>query len=152
MTGAGFVATSVAQVNGIAIPTTLVSPTTLTAVIPAADFLEATTLQITVFDPTISASTAALPFMVTNVPLSVTLSGPSAAPSGSDTSATLPPSSIHIQLPLTPSTLTLGFTPSVTPPVNDPAIQISNGSNNLDIRGAGELDRDAPNPAPVRGP
>jgi hypothetical protein len=50
--GTGFVSGSVVRWNGIARPTTFVSSSKLSAVIPATDISHATTSAITVFTPT----------------------------------------------------------------------------------------------------
>ena len=75
LAGTNFVATSVAAVNGVALATTFVNATTLTAVIPAASLAAAGTLQVTVVTPN-AATTAAVAFTVTAAPV-----GPTPAPS-----------------------------------------------------------------------
>jgi len=64
-TGTGFTPTSIAQVNGNAIPTAFVNATTLTGTIPAIDFATVSTLQLSVADPQIQGTTNALPLPVT---------------------------------------------------------------------------------------
>ncbi|HEY0784835.1 MAG TPA: FG-GAP-like repeat-containing protein, partial [Acidobacteriaceae bacterium] len=76
LTGTGFVANSVVLVNGQAIPTTYVSPTTLTAVVPASDFQTVQALQITVQDPAQQQTTNAVSLTVGAPKLAVVLSGP----------------------------------------------------------------------------
>jgi hypothetical protein len=125
LTGAGFISSSVVQVGGSAISTTLVSPTTLMATIPAADFLQPGTLQITVFDPSIAATSAALPFTVVAVSPVVTFSGPSTTSSGSQDTISFTVINPY-PVALTAS-LDLNFAPSVTPPVDDPMVQFAAG-------------------------
>jgi hypothetical protein len=126
LTGSGFVSTSVVQINGTAVTSRLVNPTTLTGVIPAADLTLVGTLQVTVTDPAIDSTSAAQTFTVVAVPPAVTLTGPSSSPSGSQTMLTFTLENPY-PVPLT-ATLTLGFAPSVTPPVDDPMIEFTNGT------------------------
>lgn len=126
MTGLGFVSGSVVQVNGTAVATTFVNPTTLTAVIPTADFDLVGTLQITVYYPSLSLTSAALPLTVAAISPTVTLSGPPTSSPGSQPSLSFAITNPY-PVPLS-VTFTLTFAPAVTPPVDDPAIQFSNGS------------------------
>ena len=129
LTGTGFVATSVAQVNGTAISTRLVSPTTLTAVIPASDLTATGSLQITVVDPDIDQISAAQIFTVIPASPSVTLGGPSTAAPGSQPTLTFALKNSY-PVPLT-ATLTLAFAPAVSPAVDDPAVQFASGGRTL---------------------
>jgi len=129
ITGAGFVGNSVVQVNGTAIPTTLVNPTTLTAIIPAADFLTVGTLQITVLDPAVSSMSTAMTFTVTAPAVTVVLSAPPTVTPGSQ-----PAIDFTITQPYPvdiTATLTLGFAASTTPAVDDPSIQFAAGGRTL---------------------
>ena len=126
VTGLGFVSGSVVQVNGTAVATTFVNPTTLTAVIPTADFDLVGTLQITVYYPSLSLTSAALPLTVAAISPTVTLSGPPTSSPGSQPSLSFAITNPY-PVPLS-VTFTLTFAPAVTPPVDDPAIQFSNGS------------------------
>ncbi len=129
ITGAGFVASSIVQVNGAAVPTTLVNPTTLTAIIPAADFTQQGTLQVVVVDPTIGQTSPALSVTVIPASPQVILSGPSTVVPG-----TQPTLSFALQNPY-PVTLNgdfdLSFSPAVNPPVDDPAVQFATGGRSL---------------------
>ncbi len=129
ITGAGFVASSIVQVNGAAVPTTLVNPTTLTAIIPAADFTQQGTLQVVVVDPTIGQTSPALTVTVIPASPEVTLSGPSTVVPG-----TQPTLSFALTNPY-PVTLNgdfdLSFSPAVNPPVDDPAVQFATGGRSL---------------------
>jgi hypothetical protein len=128
-TGTGFTSTTVVQVNGTAIPTTLVSPTTLTAVIPASDFTSVGTLQITVVDPSVSFTSPPVTFTVTApVPSAVLTAPPTTAP------GTQPAIDFTLSKPYPVAitvTLTLQFAASTTPPVDDPSIQFSTGGRTL---------------------
>lgn len=129
VTGAGFSADSVVQVNGTAIATTVVNATTLTAVIPAADFTAVGTLQITVSDPSLSLTSQAVSFSVTAAPLGAVLSAPPTTDPG-----TQPTINFTITQPYPvdiSATLTLGFAASTTPPIDDPSIQFAEGGRSL---------------------
>ena len=60
ITGSGFVAASVVQSNGGDLVTTYISPTQLTAVIPAAQLMQFATLAITVYNPPPGGGTSTL--------------------------------------------------------------------------------------------
>jgi YVTN family beta-propeller protein len=65
--GTNFVTGSVVQWNGVALTTTLVSGTQLTAAVPASDIATAGTASVTVFNPTPAGGTsAALTFTITS--------------------------------------------------------------------------------------
>ena len=83
ITGSGFVATTVARVNGANIATTLVNATTLTAVVPAADFVSAATLQISLSNPATGSVSVSLPLTVIPSAASGTFTGPASTPPGS---------------------------------------------------------------------
>ena len=129
LSGAGFVATSVVQVNKTAIPTTFVNATTLTAIIPASYFATVGTLQITVFDPTVSLTSPGVAFNVVAPAVSATVSAPSTTDPGSQPMVTI---TIDKPYPIDLTvTLTLGFAASTTPPVDDPNIQFAGGGRTL---------------------
>lgn len=128
LTGTGFLNSSVVQVNGIAIATTFVSGTTLTAVIPGSLFLVAQSLSITVADPMQSALSAALTIEVSAPPVAVSFSGPSSAQSGQQLSVDL---KLANPYPVVLSGIvTLTFTPDAGFP-DDPSIQFSQGGRTL---------------------
>jgi hypothetical protein len=131
LTGAGFVATSVVQVNGAAIATTLVSPTTLMAVVPAADFTQVGTLQITVADPTVSLVSSALPLTVAAAAPAVTVTAPPTTPPGSQPSISFSLTNPY-PVPLT-AVFTITFASSVTPATDDPAIQFATGGRTFTL-------------------
>ncbi len=64
--GANFVSSSLVRFNGLAKTTTLVSSTTLTAVIPSADLNTAGTYSVTVTNPTPGGGTSSTTFTVNN--------------------------------------------------------------------------------------
>ncbi len=131
LTGSGFIAGSVVQVNGAAVVTTYVNPTTLTAVVPAADFAMAGTLQITVVDAAIMATSAAQTLTVLPLTPVVTLTGPSTTPPDSQPTVGL---SITNPYPLDlTAVFTLSFASTATPEVDDPAIQFAGGGRTLTI-------------------
>ncbi len=124
LTGSGFVTTSVAQVNGVTVATAYVNPTTLTAVVPAANFATPGTLQMTVSDPTISARSTAVMLTVSAPVPAVALTGPSTAVPGSQPSVGLTIANPY------PVDLTVTFTLSfaaASSGVDDPSIQFAAG-------------------------
>ena len=85
--GTNLVSTSVAEFNGTALPTTFVSSTQETAVIPAADLAAAGTASITVAVPTSQSGVSnALTFTI------IPITGPAPPP----TSTTAPPPSVSL--------------------------------------------------------
>ncbi|RXH55864.1 EF hand domain/PKD domain protein [Granulicella sibirica] len=129
LTGSGFVTNSVVLVNGAAVATAYVNPTTLTAIIPASDFGKVGTLQVAVSDPGISATTAAQTLTVTPATPAITLTGPATTSPGSQPAVSFALTNPY-PVPLTAS-FNLLFAPAVTPAVDDPAIQFANGGRNF---------------------
>lgn len=125
ITGAGFVSTSVVQVNGTAIPTTLVSGTVLTAIVPATDFTKPGTLQITVADPSVELVSAALTLTVNAPNIGATVTAPPTTPPGSQPTVTVTltqPYPVDLV-----GTLTIGFARAGTPQLIDPSLQFAAG-------------------------
>jgi hypothetical protein len=121
VTGAGFVANSVVQVNGTAIATTLVNATTLKATIPASYFTTVGTLAITVFDPA--------PLNLTSAAVNFTVAAPAPIPVLDVPPTTAPGTQPTVTLSLTQpypvditATVTLNFAASTTPAIDDPNI------------------------------
>jgi len=83
ITGSGLVSGTVVRVNGTSIATTFVNATTLTAVVPAANFLTASTLQISLSNPATGSVSGSLPLTVVPAAASGTFTGPSSTPPGS---------------------------------------------------------------------
>ena len=126
LTGSGFVAGSVVQVNGSPISSALVSPTSLTAVIPATYFAQVGSISLTVVNAATSSTSAAISFPVVAGTPTVVLTGPTMSPPGTQPTLSFTLTNPY-PVPLT-ATFTLGFTPSVSPAVDDPAIVFANGS------------------------
>ena len=118
VTGTGFSTTSVVEMNGVAVPTSYSSSTSLTAIVPAADFLTVQILQLSVYDPTKNLPSNAVPFTVTAPSTSVAVSAPTSISPGSQTTVIF-----HLSpypAPVTAS-LTLAFGPANSLP-DDPGI------------------------------
>jgi hypothetical protein len=128
ITGSGLVSTTVVQVNGTAIATTLVNPTTLTAVIPAADFLVPGNLQITLKNPTTGSVSTALAFTVSAPTLSGSLTAPpTTAPGTQPTLNFTLPNAYPVDLT---ATLTISLQSSISSGVTDTQnVLFANGSN-----------------------
>ncbi len=125
LAGAGFVPTSVVQVNGTAIATTLVNATTLTAIVPASYFTAPGTLQITVADPGVSSISPALALTVNAPAISATVDAPPTAAPGTQPGITVTLSQPYpVDLV---GTLTIAFTRSTTPQIVDPSLQFAAG-------------------------
>jgi hypothetical protein len=121
VTGTGFIGTSVVQVNGTAILTTLVNPTTLTATIPASYFTTVGTLAITVYNPApVDMASTPVNFTVTApAPIPIVVVPPTSQP-GTQPSITL---SLSQPYPVDiTATVTLNFAASTTPAIDDPNI------------------------------
>ena len=90
LTGTNFVSNSTAEFNGIAIATTFVNATKLTAVIPAADLTTVGTEPITVVNPGPGGTSAAQTFTINNPTPTLTSISPTFTTFGSpDTTITL---------------------------------------------------------------
>jgi len=125
ITGSGLVATTVARVNGTNIATTLVNATTLTAVVPAADFAVAATLQISLSNPATGSVSASLPLTVLPAAASGTLTGPASTPPGSQPALTftLQPYPIDVT-----ATFTLTAKSALASGVTDPNVTFATGT------------------------
>ncbi len=134
VTGSGIVSTTVVQVNATAIATTVVNATTLTAVIPASDFLAPGTLQITLKNPATGSVSPPLGFTVTAPPASATLTAPAMAPAGTQPALTftLTPYPVDVL-----ATLTLTQKSSLSSGVTDPMVLFS-GSTGTTISNGGK--------------
>ena len=127
VTGTGFVANSVVKVSGTAVATTFVNGTTLTAVIPASNFLAVGTLPITVFNPTQSLTSTVVNITVSAPPFSGSLTGPGTSTPGSQPTLTF--TVTPYPAPLT-GVLTLTFAPA-SGLTDDPNIQFAAGGRTL---------------------
>ena len=129
--GSGFVLTTMAQVNGAAVATAYVSPTALTAVIPAADLEQPGTLQITLLNPSTGSVSAALPFTVATPSALATVGAPPTTSPGTQPTVTFTLAQAYpVDLV---ATLTLQVTSSLASGVVDPAVQFAAGGTTLSV-------------------
>lgn len=125
LAGSGFVPTSVVLLNGAAIPTSYVSPASLTAIIPAASLTQIATLQVAVSTPALTAVTSSLPFTVLIAGPAVTVTAPPTTQPGTQPSVALTLANPY-PIPLS-ATFTLGFASAVSSVTDDPSIQFASG-------------------------
>jgi hypothetical protein len=124
LTGTGFLANSVVNVNGTPLATyAYVNANTITATLPASLLATPQTLNITVFDPTQNQTSAAGTFTVIAPPVVASLTGPATAQPTQQPTVNFALTSAY-PVALT-GTLTLTF--SGTGGANDPAIQFASG-------------------------
>jgi predicted outer membrane repeat protein len=125
ITGSGLTSTTVAELNGTALPTTVSSATSLTATI-AASFLSAVgTYNLTVYDSASKLTSNALTFAVTAPAADLTVSV-----SAQLTSADQPVIGLVLNTAYPSAlagTMTLSFTPASSSGVDDPAVQFASG-------------------------
>jgi trimeric autotransporter adhesin len=142
--GTGFTSTSLAEVGGAPEPTTFVSSTELTAVVPASQLQSGATLDVVVTNGAASSSPASASLVVNNP-----------APAISQVS----PSGVLLGAGSTSVAITgTGFVPSTTVQVNgstrttaySSATQINAQLTATDLAAAGTLSITATNPAPGR--
>ncbi len=124
LSGLGFQPTSVAQLNGTALATTYVSPTSLTAVIPASDLTTVQTDSITVLT-TGEPLSSAVQFNVVAPTAVATFTGPSTAQSGSQPTLNFQFSQAY-PVSVT-ATFTLTDAPANPGGITDPAVQFASG-------------------------
>jgi hypothetical protein len=129
LTGTGFTANAIVQLNGTTIPSSYSSPTQITAQVPASFFQQTQPGAITVTNPSAALTTAPIDFTVTLPNLQIAFSGPSSEPPGQQPG-------INLQflagypLPLQ-ATLTLTVQPATPGGPVDPAVQFSTGGTTL---------------------
>ena len=128
MTGTGFSSGDVVRLNGSALATTLVSATTLSAVIPASFLSTTGTGQLTVFDPPSNTTAGPVTFTVTAAP-QIVFTGPSSATSGQQPVLTFTLVNPY-PIPLA-GTLTLSFAPATSTGIDDPTVQFATGGRSL---------------------
>jgi hypothetical protein len=109
LTGTGFLPNSVVHVGTTPITPTFVNSTTLTAIIPASNFVTAQTLQITVNDPTQAQTSNALAIIVGAPPATISVNGPPTVAPGAQPNLNFTVTSYPVQIA---ATLTLTFTPA----------------------------------------
>ena len=127
LTGTGFTANSIVQLNGATIAGAFTSATQMQATIPASFFTKIQNGTITVTDPANGVPSNGLVFSVTAPPVQVVLSGPPTAPP-----ATQP--TINFQLPTAyplpiTGTFTLTVQPTTAGGLVDPAVQFASGGD-----------------------
>ena len=125
LTGTGFASNTIVQLNGTAITSSFLSPTSMTAVIPASFFAQTQAGAITVTNPTAGTTTPSIQFTVTLPNVQVTFSGPDSASPGQQPTLNLEflqgyPLPVDV-------TLTLTVQPPATGGPVDPAVQFSTG-------------------------
>jgi hypothetical protein len=123
VTGSGFTATSVIRFNGVAATSVVDSTTQIHATLPQQ--LTPGSVPVTVFDPATQFSSAAIPITVSPAKATATLTVPATSTSGQQPMVGLALQTAY-PVPIN-GVYTLMFTPSGTPPVDDPAIQFPNG-------------------------
>jgi hypothetical protein len=128
LAGTGFVSNSVVMVDGVAVPTTFVNATTLTAVIPASSFTTVHTMQVLVNDPTQAQTSNTLTIPITAPPVIAILQGPSTVTTGTQPNVNFQLTNPY-PVPIT-GTATLTFTPAAGL-TQDPTILFANGTNTL---------------------
>jgi len=127
LNGAGFASNTVVQLNGTTITSSFLSPTQMTAVIPASFFAQTQPGAITV--TTAGTTAPAVQFTVTLPNVLVTFSGPGSASPAQQPNLNLEflegyPQPVQV-------TLTLAVQPATTGGPVDPAVQFSTGSTTL---------------------
>lgn len=130
LTGLGFTAQTVAQLNGVALATTYVGPTSLKAVIPSSFFSTVQYGSITVATPG-EPTSSAVQFSVTAPASQASLSGPSFAAPGTQPSAQFQLSKPY-PVPVT-ATFTLGVQPASSGGLTDPAVQFAGGGSTYTV-------------------
>jgi hypothetical protein len=131
LNGTGFALNTIVQLNGTTIASSFLSPTQMTAVIPASFFEQTQPGAITVTNPSSAITAPSVPFTVTLPNVLVTFSGP-----GSASPAQQPNLNLEFlegyPLPVE-VTLTLTVQPATTGGPVDPAVQFSTGGTTLTI-------------------
>jgi hypothetical protein len=131
VTGSGFPAGSVVQVNGTTLPTTAISATQLGVTVPGADLAKAGTLTLTIYDAASQAISNAATLSVTAQAATAMVSAPATT-----TSAQQPTVGITLanSYPVDiAGTFTLTFAPAGPDGVDDPAVQFSTGGRTLNF-------------------
>ena len=128
LTGTDFSTSDVVLLNGTAIPSTYVGPTTLTATLPAGFFVTAGTGLLTIRDTSTQTVTSGLPFTVSNSP-QIVFTGPTTAVSAQQPTVTF--QLVNPYPVALAGTLALTFTPSTPSGINDPNVQFASGGRSL---------------------
>jgi len=125
LTGSGFTPAATVQLNGTTISSTYVSPSTLTAVIPASFFKQLKPITISVYDTVTAVATVSVTITVGLPNVGVDFSGPSTAAPGEQPTLNLvmtQPYPVDLQ-----GTMTLTVDPLTPGAPTDPAVQFSTG-------------------------
>jgi hypothetical protein len=125
ITGSGFTSTTVAELNGTALPTKVSSATALTATLAPSVLSAVGTYNLTAYDSVSKLTSNALTFTVTAPAADLTVSVPS-----QPTSADQPVIGLVLNTAYPSAlagTMTLSFTPSSSNGVDDPAVQFATG-------------------------
>jgi predicted outer membrane repeat protein len=131
ITGSGFTSSSVVELNGAALTTTLQSATALTATIPKADLAAAGTLSLAVYDPTSKLTSNVVQITVTAPSADVSVSVPSTTASGEQPGITI---ALNSPYPSDLSgALALTFAPKSASGIDDPAVQFSTGGRTVNF-------------------
>ena len=124
LTGTGFLPTAVVQMDGAAVSTSYINANTLSAVIPASDFLTVHTIQVGISDSSLGLTTTKLGISVTAPAAAVDFTGPTSITPGSQ---------ITLDFKLTSAypvdvavTFIITFTPAAGLP-DDPSVQFASG-------------------------
>lgn len=131
LTGSGFTSGCFVELNGETIGSAYVSPTAMTAMLPASFLAEAGTGVLTVTNPDANYTTPGIDFQVTAAQVQVHLSGPATVSPGEQPSLTftlLQPFPLDLQ-----GTFTLTVAPATDGGPVDPAVQFSTGGDTLNF-------------------
>jgi hypothetical protein len=127
LTGTGFTAGSIVQLNGTTITSSYFSPTKMTAVIPTTFLQQVQPGAITVTNPAASLTSAPVTFTVTLPNIQLEFTGPGTEPAGQQPTLNLAflqeyPRPLQV-------TLTLAVKPATAGGPVDPAVQFSTGGS-----------------------
>jgi hypothetical protein len=131
VTGSGFPAGAVVQVNGTTLPTTAISATQLGVTVPGADLAKAGSLSFTIYDAGSQAISNALTLTVTAPMATAMVSAPTTTTSAQQPTVGLTlVNSYPVDIA---GTFTLTFAPAGPDGVDDPAVQFSTGGRTLNF-------------------
>jgi len=131
ISGVGFVAGTLAQINGTNIATTIVNSTSLTAIVPASYFNAIGTLQITLSNSAAGEMTAAFPLIVTAPAVAATITAPNTSAPGTQPAVTFSLGAPY-PLPLI-ATFTLNDRSAIASGAVDPAVQFASGGTTYTV-------------------
>jgi predicted outer membrane repeat protein len=129
ITGSGFTATTVAELNGTPLPTTVSGATGLSATIAPSVLTAVGVFNLTAYDSTSKLTSNALALTVTVPPVDLTVTPPQEPTSGEQPVIGLV---LNTAYPTAlAGTMTLSFTPGGSNGVDDPAVQFATGGRTL---------------------